>query len=151
MKKLLLNLTLFLVIGFKAMSQSPVKDFVVIGDVSNDQNMQQIEMRYEGNINAYFIQNTEINAIEQITGTLKGKHYTDLHIFLRTAPNALILNNTVVTTENILQFSESLSNLKQSISGSIVFHSIVAFSSAEGAKLKQKLEELTGLKIIEVQ
>lgn len=151
MKKFLLNLTLLFVIGIKVMSQSPDKDFVVVGDVSTDQNMLQIEMRYNRNINAYFIQNNEINAIEQIVDALKGKHYEDLHIYLRTAPNALIFNSTVISTKNIEQFTESLFVLKQSISGSIVIHSTIAFNSIDGIQLKQKLEKITGLKIIDVQ
>jgi hypothetical protein len=147
MKKIFSIATLLLGIVFQVESQSVQKDFVIIGEVSNNLDMQQIKMRYQNAINAYFVQETSTNALEQIANALVGHSCENLHIFLQSRSNALIFNSLVVTSDNVNAVAASISKWKSYISGKIVIHSTVAFTTASGEQLKQALENASGLKI----
>ena len=150
MKKLFVLIGLVLGFTIQVMAQTTPNDFTIVGQSSNDGNMRQIEKRYQHRVNTCFITDSEINAIDQIGVALatKGK-VENLHIYLKTSPGELIFSNsTILTINNINDFSMSLQNWKQYVSGKVVIHSHVVFDQPEGLQLRKNLETLSGLQFI---
>jgi len=151
MEKILLITGLILLLGIQSIAQPANKDFVIVGAGSDDANLRQVQKRYQKKSNAYFILESATNPMEQISEAIAGKSIQNLHIFLTSKPNALMLNSLSVTSENVAQFSESIMKWKNSVTGKIVFHSLVAFSTPEGLDLKRQMEKLSGLECISVK
>lgn len=150
MKQIYLLLSITFIVFSHTDAQTSSKDFAIVGTVENDLNLRQIEMRYQKLGNAYFILESNDNAIVQIGNALKQKvQVQELHLFLRTSPNQLIFNSsTIITSENISDYAAAFSGWKQYVSERVVIFSKTVFSSPEGLLLKNKLEKLTGLEFI---
>jgi hypothetical protein len=134
-----------MVLSVKVMSQSPEKDFVIVGMVSGDMNMIQIQMRYEGAQDAFFIKESSISGIEQIANALEGLKINDLHVFAKSNGKDLFLTDLPITTENVNDFTVQLKRWKKSISGKVVVHNNTGNQSSELNNLLVKMKELTQL------
>lgn len=150
MKHIYLLLSITFIVFSHTDAQTSSKDFAVVGTVENDLNLRQIEMRYQKLGNAYFILESNDNAIVQIGNALKQKvQVQELQLFLRTSTNKLIFNSsTIITSENISDYAAAFSVWKKYISGRVVIFSKTVFSTPEGLQLKNKMKKLTGLEII---
>jgi hypothetical protein len=147
MKKNLILLGLVLGFLIQGMAQTKVNDLAIVGDASNDANMRQIEKRFQHRGNAYFIVSSGVNAIEQILAELEKKGtIEDLHIFVKSTPNELIFcNSTILSSNNVMDFSKALAGWKPYISGKVLIHSFVPFTLPAGSELRKSLETLSGL------
>jgi hypothetical protein len=150
MKTKVFLISLILGICFQLSGQTTDKDYAIIGDVSNDQNLKQVKMRYSHQGNAYFILEMEDRAIEMITNALIERGpVEELHIFIRTDKDGLIFNDdNIITSANVDQYTESLKKWKEFVSVRVVIFSKDVFSTPDGSKLKDKLETITGLEFI---
>jgi hypothetical protein len=150
MKTKLFLISLILGICVHLSGQTTGRDYAIIGDVSNDQNLKQVKMRYAQQGNAYFVLGMEANPIEMITDALKKRGPIDeLHIYLRTDKDGLVFNDAnIITLSNVDQYSESLKKWKEFVSVRVVIFNKDVFSSPDGIKLKEKLESLSGLEFI---
>ena len=149
MKKVLFIAIVLLSTLTKMSGQSTDKDFVLVGQVSGDPNMVQVEMRYSRVPNTCFVTVTDLNPISKLVSALNGNRFENLHVFVRTSPGELILNKVVITADNVGKYSAELAELKKSVTGIVIIHSMKVFQSEAGAQLKTKLEQLTGLVIKE--
>lgn len=130
-------------------AQSPtLNDFVIVGVVPGDLNMPQIEMRYQGNPQAYFTAESSVSGAGQITEALAGRQITDLHIFVRSDNEGLFFTSVPVTSSNVNAFSELFSHWKNSVSGKVVIHNQTGIASPELNNLLVKLKNLTELEFI---
>ena len=132
-------------------AQNPGTDYVVIGLVSGDANMKQVQMHYNGNSGVYFAAESSGSGIEQITEAIAGRQINDLQIFVRNDPQKIFLTNTPVTSANVNGFANYLSGWKKSISGKVAIHNQTGVTSPELDDLLGKLKELTGLQFILIQ
>jgi hypothetical protein len=148
MKNFLLIITLLLFLVNSGFAQSPVTEYTIVGAGPYNSNLNQVQKRYQQRNNVYYIQESQINPLEQITQAIDGLNIQDLHIFLQSQPNALTFNSTVVTLSNVQQYAESLVQWKNAVSGKVVIHSLVAFTTPDGIELKNQLEQITGLTFI---
>lgn len=148
MKKFLLISGLMIQISFCLFGQESNKDFVVVGQVASDLNMKQVQIRYSNKTNVLFIADNETNAFDQITTSIKGRTFENLHIFLQSTPNSLIFNSLVITKDNVLQFTDSLKKWKSSISGKVIIHRTKVLDEKEASEIKQAFENLTGIEFI---
>jgi hypothetical protein len=152
MKKLL-SLLILLAMGIftEIMSQSPEKDFVIVGVVSGDLNLIQIQMRYEGAPNVYFIRESSTSAAEQIANSLEGLKINDLHIFTRSNTNGILLSGQPVTIENVNESSVQFKRWRKSVSGKVIIHINSGVTSPEISKLIIRLEQLCELEFKVIQ
>jgi hypothetical protein len=146
MKRLFSLLILFLIaISPEIKSQSPGKDFVIVGLVSGDLNMVQIKMRYEGAPNVYFIRESSTSGVEQIADVLAGLKINDLHIYARCSSNELLLAGLPISLENVNDFTAQLKRWKVCVSGKVIVHIESITTSPEINNLLIKMGELTAL------
>ena len=123
-------------------------DFVVVGEVSSDQNMKQVQMRYAERSNVYFINKTNENPIEQVSLEIEGKTFDNLQIFVQSTPTSLIFNDLVITTANIADYENSLLKWKNFISGKVFIHCTVSLDDKSNAEMKQAFERISGMEFI---
>ena len=147
-KKLTFIFLMFLSFNTIIFAQNPVTDYVVIGLVSDDSNMKQIQLSYNANPGVYFTAESSGSGIEQITEAIGGRQIKDLHIFVKNDSSGIFLSNVPVVSANVYDFSTYLSGWKKSISVKVVIHNQTGLSSPELNDLLTKLNELTGLKFI---
>jgi len=148
MKKTLLFTFLMLFLANSSFAQTSVSEYSIVGAGPYNSNLHQVQKRYQHRNNAYYIQESQTNPLEQITQAIHGLNIQDLHIYLQSQPNALTFNSTIVTLSNVQQFTESLVQWKNAVSGNVVIHSLVAFTTPDGIELKNQLEQITGLTFI---
>ena len=149
MKKKLLLISLML-LGYVngIMAQSPKSnDFVIVGAVSGDQNMEQIESRYRHRPNVFFTVTSAVSGAEQISKSLEGRKIHDLHIYVNNDQQGLFLTDVPVTLANANDFSAQFSEWKKSVSGKVVVHNQTGIVSPVYLNLLDKLKELTGIEI----
>ena len=152
MKKLFTLLTIFLlVVSTEIISQPPVKDFVIVGLVSGDLNMVQIQMRYEGTPNVYFIKESSTSGFEQIANAIEGLKINDLHIYARSNSQELILSGIPINLKNVNDFTVQLNRWKDCVSGKVIVHIASSNTSPEITNLLLKMEELSALEIKALQ
>jgi hypothetical protein len=140
-----LLILLTMVTSAKVMSQPAARDFVIVGMVSDDLNLKQIQMRYAGAPNAYTIEDASINGIEQIANAIDGMKISDLHLFVKIIGKELFLNGAPISIENVNDFKEQFGRWKSSVSGKIIVHSVNNTNSPEINDLLIKMGEMTGL------
>jgi len=145
MKKFLLISGLMILISFSLLAQDSNKDFVVVGQVASDLNMQQVQIRYSNKMNVLFLADSETNGVDQITATIEGKSFENLHIFLQSTPSSLIFNSLVITKDNVSQLKDSLKKWKSAISGRVIIHSTIVLDENEAAEIKLALEKYAGI------
>jgi hypothetical protein len=146
MKRLLsLLILLQLVVSTEIRSQSPEKDFVIIGVVSGNLNLIQIQMRYEGAQNAYFIKESSSSGVEQIADAIEGQHINDLHIYTSGNGKDLFLTGQPVTIENVNDYTVSLKRWKKWVSGKVIVHIESNTTSPEINSLLLKMSDLAEL------
>lgn len=144
-RPLSLLIFLLMVISTEIMSQSPEKDFIIVGVVSGDQNMIQIQMRYEGAPNVYFIRESSASGAEQIANALEGLKINDLHIFTKANNTELLMTGLPLTIENVNDFNLQLKRWKASVSGKVIVHIGSSTTSTQINNLLNKMGELTEL------
>jgi len=147
-KKITFIVLMFLSFNTIIFAQNPVTDYVVIGLVSGDTNMKQIQMRYNSTPGVYFTSETAGSGVEQITEAIGTRQITDLHIFVRNDQQGIFLSGVPVTSGNVNDFSTYFSGWKKTISGKVVIHNQTGLASPELTNLLVKLKELTGLELI---
>lgn len=145
MKKFLLISGLIVGITFRLIAQEGINDLVVVGQISSDENMKQVEARYMGKENTCFINESEVNAIEQITAAVSGHSFENLHIFVQSTANSLIFNSLVITPENIDQYKTSLLQWKKSFSGKVIIHCASPLAAESNSLIKRAFERITGM------
>ena len=145
MKKFLLISALMVGISFSLIAQEGINDLVVVGQIASDENMKQIEARYKGKENTCFINDSGVNAIEQITAAVSGRSYENLHIFVQNTANSLIFNSLVITSENIDQYKTTLVKWKKSFSGKVIIHCASPLSDYSNSAIKRAFERITGM------
>jgi hypothetical protein len=146
MKRILFLLILLtMVTSAKVMSQPTARDFVIVGMVSDDLNLIQIQMRYDGAPNAYSIRDSSINGVEQIANAIDGMKISDLHLFVKINGKELFLTGAPISIENVNDFKEQLGRWKSSVSGKVIVHTGSSTSSPEINDLLIKMGEMTGL------
>ena len=148
MKNSLRIIALLLFLVNSSFAQSPDTKYTIVGGGPFDSNLNQVQKRYQQRSNVYYIQESQTNPLEQIAQAIAGQSFQDLHIYLQSQPNALTFNSTVVTLSNVQQYTESLVQWKNSVTGNVVMHSLVAFTTPDGIALKTQLEQITGLTFI---
>jgi len=129
-------------------AQSAITDFVVVGTLSGDPNMQQVKSRYKANPDVLFTQESVVSGVEQITNAIKGKQISDLHIFVRNDQYGIYLSHIPVTSVNVNDFAVQFRAWKKSVSGKVVIHNQKGVVSPELSDLFIKLKELTSLEFI---
>jgi hypothetical protein len=145
MKKFLLISGLIVGITFSLIAQEGINDLVVVGQIASDENMKQIEARYKGKENTFFINDSGANAIEQITAAISGRSFENLHIFVQGTANSLIFNRLVITSENIDQYKASLLKWKKSFSGQVIIHCASPLDAESNSMIKRAFERITGM------
>ena len=150
MMKTIINVTIMLMLSVLIVSRAAGQirndnDFVVVGEISSDQNMTQVQMRYADRVNVCFINEVNENALEQVALALEGKTFDNLHIFVRSTPTSLIFNNLVITTANIVDYKKSLLKWKNTITGKVIIHCTATLDKDISAEMKQTFENNTGL------
>jgi hypothetical protein len=148
MKKFLLISGLIVGFTFSLIAQESINDLVVVGQVASNENMKQIEARYTGKENTFFVNDSGSNAIEQITTAISGRAFENLHIFVQSTANSLIFNSLVITSENIDQFTTSLLKWKKSFSGKVIIHCASPLSDYSKSRIKQAFERITGMEFM---
>ena len=147
-KKTTFIFLLFLSFNTIIFAQNPTTDYVIIGLVSGDSTMTQIQLRYNSTPGVYFTSESSGSGVEQITETIAGRQINDLHIFVRNDPSGIFLTNVPVKSGNVNDFNSYFSGWKKTISGKVVIHNQTVLSSPDLNNLLVKLKELTGLKFI---
>jgi len=146
MKRLFSLLILFLtVVSTEIISQSPEKDFVIVGIVSGDMNMVQIQMRYADASNVYFIKESSAGGVEQIANALEGLKINDLHIYTKSNGQELFLTGLPINIGNMNDSAVQLKRWKKCVSGKVVIHVENNTTSPELNNLLLKLGELSEL------
>jgi hypothetical protein len=146
-KQLTLILSLILGLAMACAAQEQVNDFVIVGSVSGDQNMKQIESRYQQRPDALFIKTSSMSAAEQISKALEGRKINDLHIFVKGDQQGLFLTDIPVTLANASDFSAQFNGWRKSVAGKVVVHNQTGASTPQYNQLLDKMKELTGLEI----
>ncbi|HKK42245.1 MAG TPA: DUF4347 domain-containing protein [Bacteroidales bacterium] len=129
-------------------AQEGKNDLVIVGDVSTDLSMQQVDMRYKNNPNAYYIRETGSNAIDQISDALAGKMYDSMHIFVRNTASSLVFNNLELTADNIAAYTNVLAKWEKSLHGKIVIHTSDRMDDTAANNIAAALTKATGLEVI---
>ena len=129
-------------------AQNPASDYVVIGLVSGDSTMKQIQMHYNAIPGVYFTAESSGSGIEQITEAIAGRQINDLHIFVRNDPSGIFLTYVPITSGNAGDFTTYFSGWKKTISGKVVIHNQTGVTSPALNDLLGKLQELTGLTFV---
>ena len=128
-------------------AQSADNNFFVIGSVSDDLDMIQIQMRYQGDPNALFIEESETSGCEQITDAIKDLIINELHIFVRNDNNRLFIDDLALTSTNVADLSDQLVQWKNSVTGKVVIHNNSGSISSDLSELLAKMRSITGLNI----
>ncbi len=147
MSKILLLFLVIIGISTRLSAQEGKNDLVIVGDVSTDLGMKQVEMRYKNNPNAYYIRNVSSNAINQIADALNDKMYDNMHIFVRNTASSLVLNSLELTADNIADYVNPISQWKKSLNGKIVIHTADPIDKSEADKIADALSKATGLEV----
>jgi hypothetical protein len=140
MKKIFTIITTLLF--FTNMFAQSSNDFVVIDEIA--ENVESLKKQFNGQ-NVYFTSGIEVGAISQITNALKGQKFENVHIYVPAKPGAIVFSSIAVVNSNVNKFASELAKWKSIISGEVIIHSDIVFSSEAGVQLKQELERLTGL------
>lgn len=149
MKKQITFVLLFLMgLAIKTFAQSVTQDLVVIGAISGDQNMKQVEMRYKGNPQVVFIRAIPLSGVEQISQALKAKQFVDLHVFVKADVLGLYVSDVPLTIANVDAFADQFRLWKDSVSGKMIIHNQTGVTSDGLNELFKKLEALTGLQVV---
>jgi hypothetical protein len=139
MKKLIL---VFLLVFAAFLSQSQDKsDFVIADKTYVD--WEQVVDKFQGQNSLLVL--TRTSAIEQISDALASKKINDLHIFAAGKPGTIGFCNLALNLSNISGQESFLSKWAASVSGKVVIHNSSVFTTVQGAELKSKLEQITGL------
>lgn len=90
------------------------------------------------------------NPISIIAGELRNNSYSEIHIFVLTKPGSIVFDEITILPENIEDYSADFIKWKDSATGrsTVVIHSDVLTSVPEGNFLINRLEALTGKKVI---
>ena len=128
-------------------AQNSTTDFIVVGIVAGDDNMDQIQQRYHNTPAVYFVQESGISGVDQITAALQGLHLTDLHLFVKNDSQALYISGTPLTIANATTFASQFITWQTAISGKIVIHNNNNTASTDLIALMNKLHELTNLTV----
>jgi hypothetical protein len=138
---------IFIAVGLltEITAQPAKSDFVIVGYVSDDPGMKQIQMRYQENPNAFFTVESPISGPEQVSSALEGLQIHDLHIFIKSNYQGIFLTGSPVTLGNADNFSGQFKKWKNSVSGKVFIHNKMAIASPELNELINKLEVMTGL------
>ena len=121
-----------------------VSDFIVIDEIAD--NMTQLKAEFKDQPNVYWTDGTTINALRQIAHASEGKQIENLHIYVPSKPGAIVFSSIAITSYDVEEVAEELKALSNFVGNSVVIHSEVVFNGEEGQLLKQKLEEITGLR-----
>lgn len=118
-------------------------EFIVIDEIA--ENYAELLEEFSGQANVYWIDGTDQNAVEQISLAAQVVQIGTLRIYVPTKPGAIVFSSVAITWNNVDELAEHLGNWGQMVTDQVVIHSDVVFSGEEGAILKQRLEEITGL------
>lgn len=128
---------------FVTVLAQPATDFIVVDEIAD--NINQLQDEFEGQANVFWTDGNSFNALEQISAALEGKQIETLHLYVPTKPGAIVFSSLSITSRDVDEVSEELKVLGNYVSSSVVIHSEVVFNGEEGALLKQRLEEISGL------
>ena len=148
--KIRITFILLMLLSFNTISfaQNAATDYVVVGLVSDDASMQQIQKRYNSTSGAYFTADNSGSGVEQITEAASGRQIVDLHIFVKNDQQGIYLTHTPVTSANVNDFANYFKVWKKSISGKVVIHNQSGVTSPELTDLLGKMQDLTGLQFV---
>ena len=146
MRKKLFYLYLLMFFSINIFAQTTTTaNYTIVGQVSNDENMKQIQMRYQNAANVYFTVESTVNGIEQISNAIAGKQINNLQIFIKNDQTELFLTSNPIDINNINNYSDLLLNWKNSISGKVIIHNNNMTASVELNNLINQLKLLTGI------
>lgn len=148
MRKFLILSGLIVLVTFNLIAQEGNNDFVVVGQADSDQNMVQIVMRYTNSQSVCFISDSNVSPIDQITSSVSGKSYENVHIFAISTANSLKLNGMQINAGNIEQYKLQLIKWKESISGKVIIHCTGTIDEKSSADMKLAFERYTGMEFI---
>lgn len=133
---------LFLCSITTAFSQSyPV--FRVIDELAED--IDQLTAEFENQANVYFIRGYSPDALDQHSEVPDDLKIEELHIYTATKPGAIVFNSFAINIHSLEEITPALKEWSRIVSHRVVIHSEVVFSEDEGMRLKNRLEEITGL------
>lgn len=121
-------------------------DLIIIDEIADD--VEQLTARFSSHPNVFVTNAASTNAIEQITATMAGKQFKDMHIYALCKPGAIVFNSISLSSDKLIDFPYDLSPWSNKISGKVVIHSEDVFTGEAGILLKQRLETITGLEFI---
>lgn len=136
-------LVIVFVCSFVHASSQSYSDFIVIDEIAED--MSELKSEFGNQANVYWIVGTSVNAIHQISTATEAIQIENLHIYVPTKPGAIVFSSIAITSENIQEVENELAAWSNLVSSKVVIHSEVVFTGDEGALLKRRLEEITGL------
>lgn len=118
-------------------------NFIVIDEIA--ENYNEVKAEFADQTNVYWTDGTSVDALEQISKAATGLQIENLHIYAATKPGAIVFNSIAITSRNVDEIAEELQEWSNVVTKQVVIHSEVVFTREEGALLKQRLEEITGL------
>lgn len=141
-KSIRILITILLCTVFNAYSQSN-SEFIIIDEIAN--NAEQLISEFSNQSNVYVTDGITPNALGQIHNSVENLQIDDLHIYVLTKPGAIVFNSIAITADNINDWSADLKTLSGVVKNKVIIHSEVVFTGEEGVRLKEHLEEITGL------
>ena len=137
-----LTIALFF-IGANAFTQIK-STFIIIDQIA--ENIPELEKQFTKQKQVFYkTDGIEPNAIKQISTIIKTNKVDILKIFVPTKPGAIVFNSIAITPKNINEYTEELRTWNQYVSSQVIINSNVVFDGKDGALLKQRLENITGL------
>lgn len=148
MKNLVFSLTMLLLMLLSAsmVQAQHLKDLLILDE--EVEAVMQINPGLIQQSDVYRIDGFSPNAIEQILAFLKEKEVDELKIVVPSKPGAIIFNSFSITPDNMEEWSAGVGEWNRYVKTRVVIHGEEVFSDEEGRKLKQCLEEATGLEFM---
>lgn len=143
--KFTIFLLMLITMGIKG--QQTIGDVYVINPSNGDENLAQVELRYQGNPKAFYLTGNDINPLKSITGYLADNPCTILHLYLPASSESLIFNGFTLTSGNIDEYRDFFVQWNEIISGKIIIHNLSLYETGSTPDLIKKLSSLTGVPI----
>ena len=143
--KFTIFLLMLIAMGLKG--QQTIGDVYVINPSNGDENLAQVELRYQSNPKALYLAVNENNPLESITGYLSDNPCTILHLYIPASSESLIFSGFSLTSGNINEYRDFFVQWNEKISGKIIIHSLSLYQTGSTPDLIKKLSSLTGVPI----
>jgi len=129
-------------------AQNIVNDVFVIKPAEQDGNIDQVSQRYHANLDALYLDASDPNPLETVSGFLLNKPCNILHLYVNYHEGALIFGDFHLTTANIAGYQATLAKWNEQVSDKILIHCLAL---AENGSIPMVVEQLGSLSGITVQ